>query len=119
MGKNHNLRNKSKSFRKEHSLKKLLMWGFQGGKCGICGEGVIYPPNVVYKVTSPVLHPTEEHVYPISKFQDRVSWGNIVLAHRGCNSKKQDRMPTGCELIWLEVVNVKYAEYVKRLTRAA
>jgi len=30
--------------------------------------------------------------------------GNVVLAHIDCNSAKGNRLPTGCEMIWLQLV---------------
>ncbi len=30
--------------------------------------------------------------------------GNLILAHAECNHRKNDRLPTGCEMIWLLVV---------------
>ena len=31
--------------------------------------------------------------------------GNLILMHRLCNTAKDSRPPTGCELIWLQAVN--------------
>lgn len=34
-------------------------------------------------------------------------FGNVVAMHPHCNHAKADRMPTGCELIWLLAVNAR------------
>lgn len=54
------------------------------------------------------LAPTFDHVVP------RSSGGgngirNGLLKHRACNSERADRPPTGCDLLWHEVVRVKLA----------
>ena len=67
----------------------------QGYICPICGK------------------PTErrrglslDHVIPRSRGgADRL--GNLIVAHVRCNSRKGNRMPTGCEVIWLSFVNVR------------
>lgn len=47
---------------------------------------------------------TIDHVVPKSAGgMDHI--GNFVIAHYPCNIEKADRMPTGCELIWLLAVN--------------
>lgn len=62
----------------------------QHGRCGICG----------YRIRS-IKHASIDHVVPKSKGGD--DYGNRVVAHVACNTRKADRMPTGCELLWLEV----------------
>jgi hypothetical protein len=49
------------------------------------------------------LRPTFDHV--VSRAKTKKHKGNLLAAHRKCNGEKGDRDPTGCELIWLEVVN--------------
>lgn len=46
-----------------------------------------------------------DHVYP--KSSNVGLQPNTVAAHIRCNSLKGNRMPTGCELIWLEAVNAR------------
>jgi 5-methylcytosine-specific restriction endonuclease McrA len=66
-----------------------------GGHCGICGKpGKIYLMNI-------------DHVVPWAAGGRNVR--NRVPAHRPCNLKKADRMPRGCELVWLDVVNTRIA----------
>ena len=33
--------------------------------------------------------------------------GNIVACHIRCNVQKNDRPPTGCEVLWLSAVNLR------------
>lgn len=68
------------------------LWIAQEGYCGICGLPMELMPRSV------------DHVVPKARGgADRV--GNAVLAHFPCNFEKADRLPTGCELIWLLAVN--------------
>lgn len=62
-------------------------------RCGICGEELIENPTV-------------DHVIPRSRggFDGK---GNVVAACFVCNNRKADRMPTGCELIYLIAVNCR------------
>ena len=119
MGKNHNLRDKSKKFRQEHASKKKLLWVFQNGYCGCCGERMPHPDDQHYGRVELKMRPSEEHVWPLSKFPRRRSWGNIMLSHWKCNSSKQDRLPTGCELVWLTLVNMQYADHKRKETNEA
>lgn len=72
---------------------RVLLRRMQGKICPICGatlEGA--------SVT------TLDHVIPKSRGgPDRL--GNLFAAHYPCNQEKGNRMPTGCELIWLLAVN--------------
>jgi hypothetical protein len=40
---------------------------------------------------------------------------NMVAAHGICNQRKGNRMPTGCELIWLEVARHGFVREWERL----
>ncbi len=33
--------------------------------------------------------------------------GNRLIVHAGCNHRKANRKPTGCELVWLHAVNAR------------
>lgn len=46
-----------------------------------------------------------DHVVPRSRGGGNER--NLVAMHRRCNGLKDNRMPTGCELIWLDAVNVR------------
>lgn len=61
--------------------------------CAICG----------FEITG---DPTIDHVIPRARNGfDGV--GNIVAAHFDCNNRKADRLPTGCELVFLLAVNAR------------
>jgi 5-methylcytosine-specific restriction endonuclease McrA len=76
------------------------LWEAQGKICFLCGEKMY-----------PVSHTradrgwSMDHVRPASKGHSRVR--NVLLAHSKCNREKDDREPTGCELLLLEAVNAK------------
>lgn len=71
-----------------------LHWA-QGNRCALCGDKLSRRHQA-----------TVDHVYP-----RRVSpWrglGNVILAHDRCNRLKADRLPTGCEIVWLLAVNAR------------
>ena len=113
MSQHHTLRNQSRKQRLIHHGKRVLLWEFQKGFCGCCGEPIVHPRGIPVQLKD---KPTIEHVWPISRFPRRRSWGNIILSHWRCNSKKKDRLPTGCELIWLDAVNARYQKYKKEKT---
>lgn len=75
--------------KQEEGLKSVLR-RIQAGTCPVC------------------MHPilglgTFDHVVPLSRGGKDA--GNLILMHGVCNQEKADRMPTGCELIWLAMVN--------------
>lgn len=76
-------------------LLRKVLFRAQGGRCGICGW-----PVRNFKAAS------IEHVVPRS-LGGFWGLGNMVAAHRDCNQAKGDRLPTGCELIWLLAVNAR------------
>lgn len=59
---------------------------------------------------SPNLHETEDHWRPSIDHVLALSrggfdgWGNVLAVHRRCNERKGNRLPTGCEIIWLIAV---------------
>ena len=75
--------------------------------------------------------PTLDHVWPRTppmlrsshraKAVRRGNVRNLLAAHKLCNERRGNRWPTGCELIWLEVVNVKLpgllAQSARKLAR--
>lgn len=65
----------------------------QGFICAICGTEMDDEPTI-------------DHVIPLAK-NGNDGPGNIVAAHRICNNRKADRMPNGCELVYLLAVNAK------------
>lgn len=80
---------------------------YQHGKCLLCGTplNMINPHNDMPYWAYHTHRPTFEHVVPKAKGGKNI--GNRLVAHRLCNQQKDDRMPTGCELIWLAMVNAK------------
>ncbi len=67
--------------------------------CGICGKNII-----PFLLANDPLSASIDHVIPLDAGGiDLV--GNLFVAHRRCNGEKGNRMPTGCELIWLMAVN--------------
>jgi 5-methylcytosine-specific restriction endonuclease McrA len=75
---------------------------YQGSVCALCGLTV---RRGQWSGMGRELG-TIDHVVPRS-LKGHEGFGNIVLAHRGCNNDKADRLPTGCELIWLLAVNAR------------
>lgn len=61
--------------------------------CGICGDELSEDPTI-------------DHVIPRSRggFDGK---GNVVAACFVCNNRKANRIPTGCELIYLIAVNCR------------
>lgn len=55
-----------------------------------------------------VSRPSLDHVIP----QDLggTNFRNIVAAHNRCNAEKSNDIPTGCEVIWLLVVNARIGQ---------
>lgn len=79
--------------------RKQLMMEAQDGRCAYCFDRMLLGDVL------PLHHPlraTEDHVWPraLRKGEHR----NKVLVHGRCNQEKQDRAPTGCELIAREWV---------------
>ncbi len=73
----------------------------QDRRCGICGRP--FPPSNVGLLNTDH-EPSIDHVWP--KKRGGYEWrGNCVLAHRKCNNEKADRLPTGCEVIFLIATN--------------
>ena len=72
-----------------------VLWRAQHRICAICGLPIRRASDT-----------TTEHVVPRAAGG---FWGlgNVVGAHGACNTAKADRMPTGCELIWLLAVNAR------------
>lgn len=64
----------------------------QDGSCPICGDALRAPETL-------------DHVWPCARH--RRSAYNRLLVHQACNWRKQDRDPTGCELIWLAAVRAR------------
>lgn len=68
----------------------------QNGLCGICGGALPINPHLA----------SLDHVIPRA-MGGKDSVGNYVLAHKECNGEKANDVPTGCEMVWLLLVNAK------------
>jgi 5-methylcytosine-specific restriction endonuclease McrA len=77
----------------------------QGDRCFLCG-GQMRERSA----------PTRDHVVP--KAKGGKDGGNILAAHSACNSKKGDRAPYPCELLYLAAVNARLARSLARGTKA-
>ncbi|HEV8407333.1 MAG TPA: HNH endonuclease [Sphingomicrobium sp.] len=66
----------------------------QNGRCPTCG----------YRIRN-VARATLDHVRP-RRYGARNA-NNLLLLHERCNYAKGSRMPNGCELLWLDIVNVR------------
>ena len=80
-------------------IKRLV--GVQRGICASCGG-----PMQVRRGQAEARHPTTDEVWPRSRGGMRVL-GNQVAMHRACNEAKADRLPNGCEIIMLHLVNAR------------
>lgn len=92
----------SKEERKPQKTNKLmvLMIHVQLNQCVLCGS--ILKIDDSLRSDHPD-RPSFDHV--VSKAKGGQNKGNRIAVHRQCNSIKSNRDPTGCELIWLMVVN--------------
>lgn len=69
------------------------LYSAQRGLCGICRRyGKVKSMNI-------------DHVVPLARGGG--DYRNLMLTHYPCNERKGSRMPTGCELIFLAVVNAR------------
>ncbi len=81
--------------------RRWMLWKAQDYLCAGCGKRI--PENRGFR--SP-LKMTIDEVVPRSKGGRRVLSNQLVM-HRVCNLTKADRMPTGCEKIWLALVDAR------------
>jgi len=78
----------------------------QDNLCFQCGEPMRLPhPDASYGngELNAEDYASYDHLYP--KIKGGKGGFNLVISHRGCNSKKGDRPPTPQELVKLEVLN--------------
>jgi 5-methylcytosine-specific restriction endonuclease McrA len=81
------------------------IWERSQGRCGICGEGILYAEMTV------------DHIVPISKGgQHRLD--NLQAAHRGCNSRKGARQYEP-DVIAVMFTDMQSATRIIRAVRAA
>lgn len=74
----------------------------QLGICPYCDDWLEFDPD--FGIVHP-LRPSIDHVMPRSR--GGRSLGNKLAMHRECNTQKGDRLPNGCELVWLSAVNAR------------
>lgn len=86
------------SQRKERTQR---LFHVQRSVCGSCGK----PMRLRGTIGQPWRATTDE-VWPRSRGGMRVL-GNQVAMHKSCNEAKADRMPNGCEIIMLYLVNAR------------
>lgn len=83
--------------------RRWLLWKAQGFLCPSCGQRIC--PNFGRQ------HPrrmTLDEVVPKAR-GGRPMLGNQLVMHLQCNAAKGALMPTGCERIWLAMVNARLA----------
>jgi 5-methylcytosine-specific restriction endonuclease McrA len=73
--------------------------------CPVCGNRLRIKSD--FSDARHPLFPTVDHVWP--KSMGYKHSGNLLVTHRRCNEGKADRLPTGCELVWLAAVNARLA----------
>lgn len=73
----------------------------QRGICAHCGKKMLIqlPKGDPQRATT-------DEVWPRSRGGKRLL-GNQVAMHRACNEAKADRLPNGCEIIMLHLVNAR------------
>ena len=72
---------------------RMVVLTAQSGLCASCGRMIFDDPTV-------------DHCIPLAMGgPDRL--GNYVVMHEGCNNRKGNRQPTGCQLVFLLAVNNK------------
>jgi 5-methylcytosine-specific restriction endonuclease McrA len=80
--------------------RRMLLWKLQDLRCAGCGERA-HP-----HIRRGPHRLTVDEVIPRAR-GGRREYGNQLVMHQHCNFSKADRMPTGCELVWLEMVNAR------------
>ena len=74
---------------------KAAIRRMQNNRCPLCG-GIFGSGPVTF-----------EHVLP--RARGGGNRGNLVVTHDRCNKIRADAMPSGCLLLWLDVVNARLA----------
>jgi 5-methylcytosine-specific restriction endonuclease McrA len=90
---------KQKKPKQKKPLLKLMI-ETQNGVCILCNQRLVI--DFALRSDHPD-RPSFDHV--VSKAKGGQDRGNRIAVHRQCNSIKSNRDPTGCELIWLMVIN--------------
>lgn len=75
-----------------------ILRDYQDGRCYLCGK-LMSPRGDMFAHDS--VMPSLDHVIPKSRGGTN-RLGNVALAHKQCNNKKADRVPTACEKLYAE-----------------
>lgn len=86
----------SRQGKMRHRQRTVLHWA-QNGLCAGCGQPVSLSGR------APKSRATFDHVIPKSRGGARTLI-NGLLKHRGCNERRDDLPPTGCDRIWQALV---------------
>lgn len=78
------------------------LWKLQDGRCAICSFELVRDARFLDEHSWNL-----DHVYPRSRYRRLGNRGNVLLTHVGCNTRKSDRDPTGCEILLLHAVNAR------------
>lgn len=95
-------REMSKLKSKPGMLSLLLL--HQDRVCALCGKDIA--PQSQMKLIPQVRRASIDHVVPRS-LGGVDKMGNMLASHSKCNGIKGDRMPNGCEMVWLQAVNAR------------
>ncbi|WP_457351350.1 HNH endonuclease [Sphingomonas sp. UYP23] len=86
--------------KQESDNRRLILILVQGSLCALCGKYLDERDR-----ESDTLRPSIDHMIP--RDLGGTNRFNVVAAHSACNAQKQNDLPTGCELIWLLLVNAR------------
>lgn len=85
-----------RTYRIKRRLRKRQLISAQMFDCALCGQPLL-------RHADGRIEATEDHVFAkVRGGYDGL--GNLLAAHKRCNNRKGDRLPTGCEIIWLVAV---------------
>lgn len=77
------------------------LFNIQRGRCAGCSK-----PMCIRGSQYQMRRATIDEVWPRARGGMKLL-GNQVAMHRACNEAKADRMPNGCEIIMLHLVNAR------------
>jgi CRISPR/Cas system Type II protein with McrA/HNH and RuvC-like nuclease domain len=77
--------------------RKQRLWHAQNGRCAYCFQPLEFDP--LQRLNAPSA-PTEDHVFPRSRYKG-IHRNRVLVHRRPCNEGKEDRDPTGCEILAL------------------
>lgn len=92
-------------------MRRAVLIVAQSSFCALCGEWLDEAERA-----SDTRRPSVDHVIP--RDLGGTNAFNLVAAHNLCNAQKQNDLPTGCEVIWLLVVNARMRQLPEAMQRA-